>query len=74
MKMKRVNVGRDAHRRASCRLRDKVNFDVAAARAAIIAVSRLMTVASPEVRAIEINPLIVLPAGQGAVAVDLVIE
>jgi acyl-CoA synthetase (NDP forming) len=54
--------------------RDNVNFDVAAARAAIIAVSRLMTVASPEVSAIEINPLIVLPAGQGAVAVDLVIE
>jgi len=54
--------------------RDGVSFDVAAARAAIIAVSRLMTVAPTEIRAIEINPLIVLPAGQGAVAVDLVIE
>jgi acetate---CoA ligase (ADP-forming) len=54
--------------------RDGVSFDVAAARAAIIAVSRLMTVAPPEIRAIEINPLIVLPAGRGAVAVDLVIE
>jgi acyl-CoA synthetase (NDP forming) len=54
--------------------RDGVSFDVAAARAAIIAVSRLMTIAPPEIRAIEINPLIVLPAGRGAVAVDLVIE
>jgi acetate---CoA ligase (ADP-forming) len=54
--------------------RDGVSFDVAAARAAIIAVSRLITVAPPEIRAIEINPLIVLPAGRGAVAVDLVIE
>jgi acetate---CoA ligase (ADP-forming) len=54
--------------------RDGVSFDVAAARAAIIAVSRLMTVAPPEIRAIEINPLIVLPVGRGAVAVDLVIE
>jgi acetate---CoA ligase (ADP-forming) len=54
--------------------RDGVTFDVAAARAAIIAVSRLMTVAPLEISAIEINPLIVLPAGQGAVAVDLVIE
>jgi acetate---CoA ligase (ADP-forming) len=54
--------------------RDGVSFDVAAAKAAIIAVSRLMTVAPLEIRAIEINPLIVLPAGRGAVAVDLVIE
>jgi acetate---CoA ligase (ADP-forming) len=54
--------------------RNGVSFDVAAARAAITAVSRLMTVAPPEIRAIEINPLIVLPTGRGAVAVDLVIE
>jgi acetate---CoA ligase (ADP-forming) len=54
--------------------RDGVSFDAAAARSAISAVSRLMTVAPPDMKAIEINPLIVLPADQGAVAVDLVIE
>jgi acyl-CoA synthetase (NDP forming) len=54
--------------------RDGVRFDLAAARSAIAAVSRLMAAAPPEIRAIEINPLIVLQAGHGAVAVDLVIE
>jgi acetate---CoA ligase (ADP-forming) len=54
--------------------RDGMSFDLAAARSAIAAVSRLMAAAPPEVRVLEINPLIVLPAGQGAVAVDLVIE
>ena len=54
--------------------RDGVSFDVAAARSAVAVLSRLMTAAPPEIKAIEINPLIVLPAGRGAVAVDLVIE
>ena len=54
--------------------RDDMSFDAAAAKAAIKAVSWLMTVAPPEIRSVEINPLIVLPVGQGAVAVDLVIE
>jgi acyl-CoA synthetase (NDP forming) len=54
--------------------RDGMSFDLAAARSAIAAVSRLMAAAPPEVRVLEINPLIVLPAGHGAVAVDLVIE
>lgn len=54
--------------------RDGVGFDVAAAKSAIATLSGLMVIAPPEVRAIEINPLIVLPTGRGAVAVDLVIE
>jgi acyl-CoA synthetase (NDP forming) len=54
--------------------RDGVSFDAVAARSAVSAVSRLMTAAPPEIRAIEINPLIVLPNDRGAVAVDLVIE
>jgi acyl-CoA synthetase (NDP forming) len=54
--------------------RDGVSLDLAAARSAIAAVSRLMTAAPDEIRLIEINPLIALPAGRGAVAVDLVIE
>jgi acetyltransferase len=54
--------------------RDGVSFDAAAARSAVSAVSRLMTAAPPEIKAIEINPLIVLPNDRGAVAVDLVIE
>jgi acetyl-CoA synthetase len=54
--------------------RDGVSFDLAVVRSAIAAVSRLMTAAPDEIRLIEINPLIALPAGRGAVAVDLVIE
>ena len=37
-------------------------------------VSRLMAAAGPDVTSVEINPLIVLPEGQGAIAVDLLIE
>jgi acyl-CoA synthetase (NDP forming) len=54
--------------------RDGVAYDVAALRDAIVAMSRLMASAGPDVKGIEINPLIVLPSGQGAVAVDLVVE
>ncbi|MBY3165677.1 acetate--CoA ligase family protein [Rhizobium laguerreae] len=54
--------------------RDGVVFDVDAVRNAIVAVSKLMVEAGPDVNAVEINPLIVLPNGQGAVAVDFVIE
>ena len=54
--------------------RDGVVFDVDAVRSAIVAVSKLMVEAGPDVNAVEINPLIVLPNGQGAVAVDFVIE
>ena len=54
--------------------RDGVGYDIAAARGAIAALSRVIAEAGPEVKAIEINPLIVMPEGGGAVAVDLVIE
>jgi acetyltransferase len=54
--------------------RNGVAFDVDAVRDAIVAVSKLMAEAGPDVKALEINPLIVLPEGKGAVAVDLVIE
>ncbi|MBY3064537.1 acetate--CoA ligase family protein [Rhizobium laguerreae] len=54
--------------------RDGVAFDLDAVRNAIVAVSKLMVEAGPDVNAVEINPLIVMPKGQGAVAVDLVIE
>lgn len=54
--------------------RDEITFDAPAARSAIAALSRLMAEAGPEVTAVEINPLIVLPKGKGAVAVDLLIE
>jgi succinyl-CoA synthetase beta subunit len=54
--------------------RDGVGYDIAAAKAAIAALSRIIAEAGPEVKAIEINPLIVMPEGGGAVAVDLVIE
>jgi acetyltransferase len=54
--------------------RDDGPYDVEAVRDAIVSLSRLMAEAGPEVRAVEINPLIVLRKGQGAVAVDLVIE
>ncbi|WP_323771198.1 acetate--CoA ligase family protein [Antarctobacter sp.] len=49
-------------------------WDLATVRAALCAVAEIMADAGPEVTAIEINPLIVHPDGQGATAVDLVIE
>jgi acetyl-CoA synthetase len=54
--------------------RDGISFDLAAVRSAIAAISRLMTAAPEDIRLIEINPLVALTAGRGAVAVDLVIE
>jgi acyl-CoA synthetase (NDP forming) len=54
--------------------RDGVAYDIDAVRDAIVAVSKLMAEAGPDVKALEINPLIVLAKGKGAVAVDLVIE
>lgn len=54
--------------------RDGVAYDIEAARDAIVAMSQLMASAGPDVKAVEINPLIVLPKGKGAVAVDLVVE
>ncbi len=54
--------------------RDGLRFDEKAARSAIASLSRVMAEAGDDVTAIEINPLIVLPKGKGAVAVDLLIE
>ena len=48
--------------------------DRAAAVAAITRISQVAHAARASFRALEVNPLIVLPAGRGAVAVDLVIE
>jgi succinyl-CoA synthetase beta subunit len=45
--------------------------DLAALAAAIVAVSRLAGI--PEVAEAEINPLIVLPAGQGVVMADALV-
>jgi acyl-CoA synthetase (NDP forming) len=54
--------------------RDAIQYDEAAACAAIAGVSLLMAEAGPDVTAVEINPLILLPKGKGAIAVDLLIE
>lgn len=41
---------------------------------AIVRVSRLAAANADRIRTIEINPLLVLPAGQGAIALDAVVE
>jgi succinyl-CoA synthetase beta subunit len=41
---------------------------------AIVGVSRLAINLGDQLRGLDINPLIVLPKGQGAVAVDAVVE
>jgi succinyl-CoA synthetase beta subunit len=48
--------------------------DRAAAAAAIARISQIAHGARSSIRALEVNPLIVLPEGRGAVAVDIVIE
>jgi acyl-CoA synthetase (NDP forming) len=54
--------------------REGVVFDDKAARSAIAALSRIMAEAGDDITVVEINPLVVLPTGKGAVAVDLLIE
>ena len=54
--------------------RDSVVYDEDAVLEAVVAVSRIIAAAPADVTSIEINPLIVLPKGQGAVAVDLIVE
>jgi succinyl-CoA synthetase beta subunit len=49
-------------------------FDTEAAAHAIAAFSRFAHALRDEVAAVEVNPLIVLPQGQGVVGVDAVIE
>ena len=54
--------------------RGKRPFDREAAIRAIVALSRFACATTGQLAAIEINPLIVREAGQGAVGVDLVLE
>ena len=48
--------------------------DLDALARAIVALSQLATMSDPPVAEAEINPLIVLPAGQGVVAVDALVK
>ncbi|TPW25764.1 acetate--CoA ligase family protein [Pararhizobium mangrovi] len=54
--------------------RGDVAYDTEALCDAIVSVSALMARATADVKAVEINPLIVLKKGMGAIAVDMVIE
>lgn len=54
--------------------RGRPKADVAAAARAIAALSRFAMAAGPRLRSAEVNPLLVLPEGEGAVAADAVIE
>jgi hypothetical protein len=48
--------------------------DVPAAARAIARISQIAHAAGDRIKALEVNPLIVLPAGRGAVCVDIVVE
>jgi acetate---CoA ligase (ADP-forming) len=54
--------------------RGRPKADVAALAQALVALSRFAAAAGPRLTSAEINPLLVLPAGQGAFAADAVIE
>jgi acyl-CoA synthetase (NDP forming) len=54
--------------------RGKPKADVAALARSLVALSRFAAAAGPRLASAEINPLLVLPAGQGAFAADAVIE
>ncbi|MGK7861335.1 acetate--CoA ligase family protein [Falsiroseomonas sp. E2-1-a4] len=54
--------------------RGKPKADVAALAQALVALSRFGAAAGPRLASAEINPLLVLPAGQGAFAADAVLE
>ena len=55
-------------------VRGHARGDLEAAVAALVSLSHLVAALSGTVVSIEINPLIVLPEGCGAVAVDVVAE
>ena len=55
-------------------VRGSAPSDLAAANAVLVALSHLVAALSEKVVSIEINPLIVLPEGHGAVAVDVHLE
>jgi succinyl-CoA synthetase beta subunit len=48
--------------------------DLAALARAIVALSQLATSGDPAVAEAEVNPLMLMPAGQGAVAVDVLVK
>jgi acyl-CoA synthetase (NDP forming) len=54
--------------------RGRPRMDVPALAAAIAAISRLAAANAGHIRTIEVNPILVLPEGEGAVALDAVIE
>ncbi len=54
--------------------RGRPKADVAALASAVSALSRFAVAAGPRLRSAEVNPLLVLPEGQGAFAADAVIE
>ncbi|OYW19915.1 MAG: hypothetical protein B7Z52_02925 [Burkholderiales bacterium 12-64-5] len=54
--------------------RGKPRADVAALAQALVALSRFAVGAGPRLASAEINPLLVLPAGEGAFAADAVLE
>jgi acyl-CoA synthetase (NDP forming) len=54
--------------------RGKPNGDLAALARTIVALSQLAVTSNPWVAEAEINPLLVLPAGQGVVAVDALVK
>jgi succinyl-CoA synthetase beta subunit len=54
--------------------RGKPKGDLDALARAIVALSQLATMNDPPIAEAEINPLIVLPAGQGVVAVDALVK
>ena len=54
--------------------RGKPKADVAALAEALAALSRFAAAAGPKLLSVDINPLLVLPEGQGAFAADAVIE
>jgi acyl-CoA synthetase (NDP forming) len=54
--------------------RGKPKGDLDALARAIVSLSQLATMSDPPVAEAEINPLIVLPAGQGVVAVDALVK
>jgi hypothetical protein len=55
-------------------VRGKGSYDSEAAAAAIVSLSQLAAATADLLASVEINPLIVLDRGQGAVGVDVLIE
>jgi acyl-CoA synthetase (NDP forming) len=54
--------------------RGKPKADVKALAESLAALSRFAVAAGPRLASVDVNPMLVLPAGQGAFAADAVIE